>query len=249
MARTYNDSGIVLRRTDLRDSDRILTVLTRDHGKLSVLAKGIRKPLAKLAAHVDLFAQAAMSFASGRSLEILIGAVRFPDTYFEDGLEAMVYASLLAEAIDRTTEPSSPVPALYDLLSLALRELAHASSSRRIIALWHLYRLLDWMGQAPLLSRCMVCSRALPDEALTFSAAAGGFFCPDHRQGRPLLPISVRPLLSLLASSDRDFFTFPFETQDLQALENLLLDLVEEHLPSPLKSRQFLRSVLLEARP
>jgi DNA repair protein RecO (recombination protein O) len=247
MARTYNDSGIVLRRTDIRDSDRILTILTRSHGKISALARGLRKPTAKLAAHVDLFAQAEMSFVSGYNLEILTGAVRSPDSYFDDGIAALTYASLLTEVIDRTTEPSAPVPELYDLLTIALQDLAH-SPTRRAAALWHLYRLLTWMGHAPLLTQCVQCGRALLPEALAFSAPAGGFFCPDHRANRPLLPISTRPLLSLLAASDREFFVFPFNPSDFHALEAVLLDLLEEHLSSPLKSRRFLRSLPETAR-
>jgi DNA repair protein RecO (recombination protein O) len=248
MARTYNDSGIVLRRTDVRDSDRILTILTHSHGKVSALARGLRKPGAKLAAHVDLFAQAELSFATGYNLEILTGAVRTPAPHLGSSLESMAYAGLLAEIVDRTTEPATPVPDLYDLLQSAFSALATSGPALRPTALWHLFRLLDWMGNAPLLTACVQCGRPLPAEPLAFSATAGGFYDPEHRLGRPLLPLSTRPLLFLLASSDPDFFAFPFNAQDLNALEALLLDLFEEHLPSGLKSRRFLLSVL-GARP
>lgn len=242
MAASYTDSGIVLRRTDIRDNDRILTILTRDHGKVSALARGLRKPTAKLAAHVDLFAIAELSFATGYNLEILTGAVRHPDSYFTDGLEALAYASILAEVVDRSTEPSTPVPALYELLSQALVALAPAGP-RRPVVLWHSYRLLDWMGHAPLLSQCAQCGTPLPPGPLAFSPPAGGFLCPDHRGSRPLLPLSTRPLLSLLAASDAAFFAFPFDASDLHAIETVLFDLFEENLPTPLRSRRFLRSL------
>lgn len=242
MARTYNDAGIVLRRTDLHDHDRLLTILTREHGKISAMARGVRKPTAKLAAHVDLFAVAEMSFVAGRGPEILIGAVRRPDSYFDDGIEALAYASLLAEAADRFIEPSTPVSDLFDLLQQALQDLTHAPL-RRVRALWHLYLLLDWMGHAPLLERCVQCGTPLPAAALAFMAHEGGFLCPDHRGLQPLLPLSVRPLLGLLAARDRAFFEFPFSSSDLFALESVILDLMEEHLASPLKSRAFLRAI------
>ena len=203
MGATYNDSGIILRRTDIRDNDRILTILTRNHGKISAIARGLRKPTAKLAAHLDLFAIAQMSFATGYNLEVLTGAVRQSDSYFSDGLESLAYASLLAEIVDRTTESSAPVPELYDLLAQAFQDIAHSPS--RQLVLWHLYSLLDWMGHAPLLDKCAQCGSDLPALALAFSASEGGFFCPDHSSTRLLLSTSTRPLLSLLAQRDRDF--------------------------------------------
>jgi DNA repair protein RecO (recombination protein O) len=247
MGATYNDSGIILRRTDFRDADRILTILTRHHGKISAMARGLRKPTAKLAAHVDLFAVSELSFATGYAMPILTGAVRHPDSYFENGLEAMAYAALLAEIVDRSTESSTPVSDLYDLLAAALQDLAHAPV-RRPYSCWHLYRLLRWMGHAPLINACVQCGADLPPVALAFSAAAGGFFCPDHRASRPLLPLSTRPLLALLAADDASFFDFPFNASDLHAIEAVLLDCFEEHLPNPLKSRRFLRSVLETAQ-
>jgi DNA repair protein RecO (recombination protein O) len=243
MARTYNDSGIVLRRTDVRDNDRILTILTHEHGKVSALARGLRKPTAKLAAHVDLFAQAEMSFATGYSLAILTGAVRTPGSYLGSSMEAMAYAGLLAEIVDRSTEDAAVVPDLFDLLQQAFEDLSSATSLRPV-ALWHLFRLLQWTGRAPLLDACVQCGRDLPAVPLAFSASAGGFYCLDHGGTRPLLPLSTRPLLFLLARSDPSFFDFPFDPSDLNALEKVLLDLFEEHLPSPLKSRRFLQSVL-----
>ena len=243
MAASYTDSGIVLRRTDIRDNDRILTILTRDHGKVSALARGLRKPTAKLAAHVDLFAIAELSFATGYNLEILTGAVRHPDSYFTDGLEALAYASILAEVVDRSTEPSTPVPALYELLSQALVALAPAGP-RRPVVLWHSYRLLDWMGHAPLLSQCAQCGTPLPPGPLAFSPPLPAvFFAPTTAALGPSLPLSTRPLLSLLAASDAAFFAFPFDASDLHAIETVLFDLFEENLPTPLRSRRFLRSL------
>src|SRR4030081_2051744 len=72
---TYVDEGIVLRRVDYSETDRVLTVLTRQHGKLGVLARGVRKQGSKLAPHTDLFTRSVMQLASGRGeLEVLAQA-------------------------------------------------------------------------------------------------------------------------------------------------------------------------------
>ena len=49
---TYVTDGVILRRVDYGESDRVLTVLTRDHGKLGVIARGVRKPGSRMAAHM-----------------------------------------------------------------------------------------------------------------------------------------------------------------------------------------------------
>jgi len=72
---TYNDEGIVLRRIDYGEADRILTVLTRAHGKIGVIARGVRRPQSRLASRTDLFVRSHMQLAKGRGeLDVLAQA-------------------------------------------------------------------------------------------------------------------------------------------------------------------------------
>jgi len=63
---TYSDEGIVLRRIDYGEADRILTVLTLEHGKIGVIARGVRKSQSRLASRTDLFTRSRMQLARGR---------------------------------------------------------------------------------------------------------------------------------------------------------------------------------------
>ena len=72
---TYLTEGVILRRVDYGEADRILTVLTREHGKIGVIARGVRKAGSRLAAHTDLFARSRMQLARGRGeLDVLTQA-------------------------------------------------------------------------------------------------------------------------------------------------------------------------------
>ncbi|MGB9620610.1 MAG: DNA repair protein RecO, partial [Armatimonadota bacterium] len=72
--RTCTVNGIVLRRTDLGEKDRILTVFTRELGKLSAVAKGSRRPGSKLSGASESFACSKMMLASGRNMDVLTQA-------------------------------------------------------------------------------------------------------------------------------------------------------------------------------
>ena len=62
----YVDDAVVLRRVDYGEADRVLTVLTREHGKVGVIARGARKARARMAGQTDLFAHSRMQLARGR---------------------------------------------------------------------------------------------------------------------------------------------------------------------------------------
>ncbi|HLJ56044.1 MAG TPA: DNA repair protein RecO, partial [Chthonomonadaceae bacterium] len=68
---SYNASGIVVHRTDLGEHDRILTLFTRDKGKLSAVAKGSRRAASRLSGATELFVHARMQLAVGKTLDIV----------------------------------------------------------------------------------------------------------------------------------------------------------------------------------
>src|SRR5258708_830401 len=73
-SRTYRAEAIVLKPIDFGETDRIITLLTRHFGKVSVVAKGIRKPTSRLAGHAEPLTHATYSLARGRNLDVLTGA-------------------------------------------------------------------------------------------------------------------------------------------------------------------------------
>ena len=73
-SRTYRAEAIVLKTIDFGETDRILTLLTRHFGKVSVVAKGIRKPTSRLAGHAEPLTHATYQLARGRNLDVLTGA-------------------------------------------------------------------------------------------------------------------------------------------------------------------------------
>ncbi len=121
---TYKTEGIIIKRTNFGEADKILTVLTRNRGKLKVLAKGIRRINSRRAGNVELFNQAVVFLAEGRTFKILTEArtVRsFPQLRTELTMSAAAF--YLAELVDRLIPEEQTQPAVFELLSKALGRL------------------------------------------------------------------------------------------------------------------------------
>ena len=72
--RTYRTEAIVLKRTDFGEADRLLTLFSKDLGKISAIAKGARKPQSRKTGHVELFMRSKFFIAKGRNLDIITQA-------------------------------------------------------------------------------------------------------------------------------------------------------------------------------
>lgn len=177
---SYVDEGIVLRRVDYGETDRVLTVLTRHHGKVGVLARGVRKPGSRLAANTDLFCHGTLQLARGRGeLEVLTEARRLGAATAPGDARRAACSALCAELADLALEPGHPLDeGLFDLVVEALAGCADPARDPRTAVIWFTRRMIDRLGYAPELSRCAGCGSRLEERPARFSAAAGGCSVP-----------------------------------------------------------------------
>jgi DNA repair protein RecO (recombination protein O) len=186
--RTYRTEAIVLRRKDIGEADRILTLFTPGRGKIRAIAKGIRKPRSRKAGHLELFTRAKLLLAQGRDLDHVTQA-DMVDAYrpLREDLLRSAYAAYMVELLDRFTPDEEENEALYDLLSQGLAwssmtgdaaAPAGLSSALSLAARYYELHLLGIAGYQPQLQRCLVCRRVLEPEDQFFSASEGGVICP-----------------------------------------------------------------------
>ncbi|HXF83117.1 MAG TPA: DNA repair protein RecO, partial [bacterium] len=179
----YTAEGIVIRRANLGEADRVVTFYTRDHGKLAAAARGARRPGSRFAGRLELFTQLRLLLARGRTLDIVSQAeVIEPFAAVRNDLGRLGAASLVAEVADRATAERDPQPALYRTLRAALAVIAAEDAA--LAALWFVARALVLTGYAPLVDRCAVCGRAIGPGA-AFSSVLGGALCAAHRARDP----------------------------------------------------------------
>ena len=118
--RRYVTDAIVLSRFDLGEADRVLTLITPEHGKLKAIAKGIRRPTSRLGGSLEPFAELNVALARGRTFDV-VTEVRVGHAWLRlrDRLESAATAWYLAELADRSLEERHEAQPLYALLRRA----------------------------------------------------------------------------------------------------------------------------------
>lgn len=192
----YKTEAVVIRRANLGEADRVVTLFSRDHGKLSAVAKGARKPGSRFAGRLELFTQLRALLAHGRTLDV-VSQVEVIDPFaaIRADLGRLGAASFVAEVTDRATPEREPQPAIYAALRQALRLIA--SGDAQMAAMWYGAQALALSGYAPVVDRCVVCGKPLRGGA-AFSLALGGALCPSDRlRDAQAIPASAVALAAL----------------------------------------------------
>lgn len=174
---TYRDDAVVLRTQKLGEADRILTLLTRQHGKVRAVAKGVRRTSSKFGARLEPFMAVDAQLYIGRSLDIVqqVDQVGAYGAGIAADYDRYLAANAMAEAADRLVGEGDAQPQQFFLLVGALRSLArgeHAAAATRDSYLLRALALSGWPVQ---LEACARCGEAGPHER--FSPHAGGAVC------------------------------------------------------------------------
>jgi len=183
-----NTQGIVLSRTDYGEADRILSFLTPDQGKVSAIAKGVRKQKSKLAGGIELFSVSEISYIPGRrDISTLISTrlIKHYGNIVKD-LDRTNAAYSLIKTINRATEDKLE-PAYFHLLQMTLESLADNSINLELAKTWFAAQLLRLGGHSPNLRTDSSDQKLKADETfdfdmntMTFEAADDGHFAPEH---------------------------------------------------------------------
>lgn len=143
-------TGIVLRRTDYGEADRIVSVLTHNMGKVTCFAKAVRKPTSKLAGGIELFSVNDLTYIPGKGDMGTLVSSRVLD-HFGDLLhdyDRMMYAYKALKAVDSLTEPTAGEQ-FFIVLREVLTGLNDAALPLEHVQLWFCVRLMTLLGSSP----------------------------------------------------------------------------------------------------
>lgn len=174
----YNDEAVVLRTFPLGEADRIVVMLTRNHGKVRAVAKGVRRLKSRFGGRLEPFMRVNMLIAKGKSLDVISQAVSL-STYAASicaNYDSYKYANLMVEVIDYIVNDSYQDTSLqYSLLIAALSALSRGVHSPEEIGLSYVMRALCIAGWSPRITSCAVCGTN--ENLKYFSPALGGITC------------------------------------------------------------------------
>lgn len=187
-------TAIVLRTIDFSETSLIVTLLTREFGRLSAMAKGARRPKGSFEGSLDLLGvcRVVVIRKSSDALDLLTEAKlqrRFRGA--EKSLERLYGGYYIAEMLRLLTDDHDPHPDLYDLALRTLNQIDGTGDVASSLAYFDL-QSLRMLGHAPGTDRCTSCGGDVESAArLTFALLTGGIICVDCRS-RQRQTISVR---------------------------------------------------------
>jgi DNA repair protein RecO (recombination protein O) len=122
--RTYSDEGIILARKNYGEADRIIPIYSKNYGKITFMAKGIRRPSSRKRGHLEIFTQVRFSAAKGRNMDILTELETI--NYFSQirsSLKKVSLAYYFVEVIGKITHDGEPHSEIYYMLVRYLDQL------------------------------------------------------------------------------------------------------------------------------
>jgi DNA repair protein RecO (recombination protein O) len=195
----YRDEGVVLRTHKLGEADRIITLLTRHHGRVRAVAKGVRRTSSRIGGRLEPFMLADVQLHEGRSLDVVTQVETLAP--YAAGIvgdyRRYTAGTAMLETAERLTDvEKEPATQQFLLLVGGLRALADGAHDPGLVLDAFLLRSLSVAGWAPSFVDCTRCGAPGPHAA--FSLPAGGSVCAECRPPGSAAP--ARATLELLAA-------------------------------------------------
>jgi DNA repair protein RecO (recombination protein O) len=245
--RIYSTHALLLRRRDVNDADRVLTVLTPRAGKLELIAKGVRKTSSRKAGHLEPFMHVTLMVAQARTWDIVTEAATV-ETFrnLRQNLEGIAAASYVGELLDSFVAGGEECQPIWELALSVLRAIDEQAGAvgagpiRPELLRWFDLQLLSLTGFAPQLFRCVACERPLEPTLNFFGVHEGGVFCPQcgaQRQDVEPIPVDTLKVLRFLQGQRwEEVSRVQIRPMVLRQVESLLsrylLAILERHLRS-----------------
>ncbi len=235
-------TALVVRFTDYSETSRIVTLFTKELGKVRGLAKGGRRLKSNFESALDLLTVCSIVLLRkpSRGLDLVTEA-RVVERFagLAKHLEALYAGYYLAELLSEFTQEDDPHPALFDIAVETLRHLSEGREiGKRILRLET--QLLRELGFAPILRECAACHRALPEGGLRFDPGVGGIVCPDcqprARYAKVISPAAWQALKELETSGESGPLDLPIRTE----LRGLMNHTISHLLGRRLRTMQYL---------
>lgn len=237
--------AIILNHTDYGESDRIVTFLTPDHGRLKGFARAARKSRKRFGAALEPFAGVKLHWVANHSG----GLISLREAELVDlrsglrrDLETLTLASYGCELTEALFDESGVGVEVFQLLQAFLDHLdgnGYSAESRLLLEI----RLLSLAGYVPHLLHCADCFGPLPSGPVSFSAAADGSLCGACDTGQTELKVDRMTLGTfgrILLTPLTSFADFRLSPQSRREGRALLTDALRCHLQRPLKSLEML---------
>jgi len=239
--------GLVLRYADYKEADRLIVLLTPELGKLTVSARGARKPKSRLLAGSQLFCLANYQLFRFNETYTMSQA-DLKESFFNirNDINKFAYSTYIMNLAEEAASPDERADVLYKLVLDALTFLAYSEINPQDIVHAFEIKLIDMLGYRPILDNCSICGGSFESRKYSFSAASGGLVCGNCRLTNGLAEQiihlnTIKTLSHMLHMNMQRLNVLKVSDNVRKELENILPAYIEYVLDKSMKSRKFIK--------
>ena len=235
MSGLYRDVGVVLRTYKLRESDRIVVLMTQENGKVRAVAKGVRKTKSKFGARLEPMSHVRLLLYRGRELDIVSQADSVePLAPLLSSLDRASQGMAAIEAVDQLGLEREPNARLYNMAVGVLRTIADRPAPLNVPAFY--WKLLAAEGLEPQLDMCVRCGEAEPDvQLVALDLNEGGATCRSCRSGTAVSVAALTIMRDILGGRLNEALALP-ESPATHEVGVLATRALEHHIERRLKA-------------
>lgn len=241
--------GIVLRETNYKEADKILTVLTEEGGKRTVKARGCRRKGSALAAASQLLAWSDMTlFEYKDHYNLNEGSTINLFRHVRDDLEKLTLGSYFAEVVEAVAEEGCPEPEMLSLLLNSLYALDTLGKAPELVKAAFELRLMTTAGYAPLADACVACGAPDPERSC-LNLSEGVLHCAACREdvgegiSMPLSDSALAALRYIVYGDPKRLFSFRIDDEGLRLLGNAAEAFLLTQLERGFKTLDFYKQI------
>lgn len=238
--------GVVLRYTNFKEADRMITLLSPELGKISVLAKGCRKGKSRFLAATELFCYGEYILYRRGDFHIMTQA-NIHDSFYEirNDFNKFIYSSYILELSEEVASPGQEENHLFYLLLQVLSYMCYSQLKPDDITRVFEIKLMDYLGYRPILDKCMVCGSDI--KPFYFDIRQGGLICSNchnvEKRGYNIQMGTVKTMEYILDMDIKRLNVLKIPPLIKQELDKLIEIYIEERLEKKLKTRQFIHDI------
>lgn len=238
--------GVILREVNVGEADKILTIFSKNKGKISGAAKGARRPKSRLIAGTQLFCYSEFVLFKGKDL-YSINSCDVIEPFYEirEDLVKLTYAAHINEIILDTVQEEQPSSRVLQLFLNSLYMLAKTNKSPQLITRVFEIRLMAILGYAPSVMGCLKCARDdFKDFAFSFKHC--GFLCnqcmEEDKYALKLSEGAARAIHYIVYSNIKNIFNFEVSNPILLELEKVSKRYIKDRLDKEYNKLNFLKN-------
>lgn len=241
--KSYKIEGVVLRTADFGDANRVVTIYTRDFGKIEINAYGCRRAKNPLSGALQMFNLISAEVNRGAKVDSIKEAdvLKFYGNLTAD-VEKLAYASLFFEVVNRMTLPKFPESGVYDLILKTLPALAERNA--RVAALIGICQFMEFSGEQLNYFHCVHCGAEIETDA-AISLTDGGAVCMncvDAAGGVMAYPNNLRQAFYKILTFDWQKH-LNFSLQEIILAEEIILRHIQGVIGKELNAVKFIRQL------